>query len=185
MAGFWLLVKATKQEYFFIGFFIGIFWFYWISFSFRYYGDLSWMIPIVMLLIAIVYGVLFLIPALISSSHYLRALFLLLLSQIAPFGFNWFDFELMLYYTPFGLTPVHVGFLMVAILIFKSKKKGFKIIALCLLLASIDFSNEPAPKEPDIDIELAHTNISQSDKWKNENILKNVKENFSIIEKAI
>ncbi|MDR1285963.1 MAG: apolipoprotein N-acyltransferase [Campylobacteraceae bacterium] len=185
LAGFWLLLKASKQEYFLIGFFIGILWFYWISFSFRYYGDLSWMIPIVILLIAIVYGTLFLIPALISGSNYLKALLLLLFSQIAPFGFNWFNFELILYYTPFGLTPLHVGFLMAAILTFTSKKRGLKIIAFCLFLASIDYSSNPLPKEPDINIELAHTKISQNDKWENENILKAVKDNFDTIEKAI
>jgi apolipoprotein N-acyltransferase len=185
LAGFYLLLKANKQESFLIGFFVGILWFYWISFSFRYYGDLQWMIPIVMLLIAIVYGLLFLIPSLISNSHYLKALLLLLFSQIAPFGFNWFNFELILCYTPFGLTALHVGFLMASILIFKSKKKGLKIIAFFLFLASIDFSNNPLPKEPNIDIELAHTDISQSDKWENKNILKAIKNNFSIIEEAI
>jgi apolipoprotein N-acyltransferase len=185
LAGFWLLLKATRQEYFLIGFFIGMLWFYWISLSFRYYGDLYWMIPIVILLIAIVYGVLFLIPALISNSHYIKALLLLLFSQIAPFGFNWFNFELLLYYTPFGLTPLHVGFLMAAILTFMSKKRGFKIIAFCLFLVSFDYSNNLLPKEPNIDIKLAHTKISQSDKWENENIIKAVKENFDTIEEAI
>jgi apolipoprotein N-acyltransferase len=181
LIGFWSLLKATKQEYFLIGFFIGIFWFYWISFSFRYYGELYWMIPIVILLIAIIYGAIFLIPALITNSQYLRALLLLLLSQIAPFGFNWFNFELILYYTPFGLTPLHIGFLMAAVLIFEK----YKIIAFCLLIASVDFSNNPLPEEPNIDIELVHTEIPQNDKWENEQILKDVKNNFYMIEKAI
>ncbi|MDR0408310.1 MAG: apolipoprotein N-acyltransferase [Campylobacteraceae bacterium] len=185
LIGFRLLLRASKQEYFLTGFFIGILWFYWISFSFRYYGDLYWMIPIVVLLIAIVYGTLFLIPALISGSHYVKAFLLLLLSQIAPFGFNWFNFELILYYTPFGLTPLHVGFLMASVLIFASKKRGSKIIAFCLLLASIDYSSNSLPKKPDIDIELVHTKISQSDKWENENIIKSIREDFNMIEKAI
>jgi apolipoprotein N-acyltransferase len=186
LAGFWLLLKSTKKVFFFTGFFVGILWFYWISFSFRYYGDLLWMmIPIVIFLIALVYGLLFLIPSIISSSHYLRALFLLILSQLAPFGFNWFNFELILYYTPFGLTPFHVGFLMAAILTFQSKKKSFKIIAFCLMLASIDFSNKPSFEEPEFDIELAHTNIAQIDKWKNENIIKAIRQNFDMIESAI
>ncbi|MDR2341573.1 MAG: apolipoprotein N-acyltransferase [Campylobacteraceae bacterium] len=185
LAGFWLLLKSGKLGYFLTGFFIGIFWFYWISFSFRYYGELYWMMPIVILLIAIIYGGLFLIPALITESPYLKAFLLLLFSQIAPFGFNWFNFELILHYTPFGLTPLHVGFLMTALLTFRSKIKGLKIIALCLLIASIDFSNNSLLEEPNIDIELAHTKISQNDKWENENIIKSVKNNFDMIEKAI
>jgi apolipoprotein N-acyltransferase len=183
--GLWLLFGSSKLGYFLSGFFIGIFWFYWISLSFRYYGGISWAIPIVIILVASVYGTLFLAARAFTKSPYLQALYLLLLSQIAPFGFNWFDFELMLYYTPFGLTPLHVGFLMAAILVLQNMRKNYKILALCLFIAAFDFSNKDIPTPLQFDVELAHTNIHQSDKWESENILRSVNENFKMIEEAI
>ncbi|MDR3346491.1 MAG: apolipoprotein N-acyltransferase, partial [Campylobacteraceae bacterium] len=185
IAGFWLLFGSSRLGYFLSGFFVGIFWFYWISLSFRYYGGLSWAIPLVITFVACVYGVMFLSSRAFTSSPYLQALFLLLLSQLAPFGFNWFNFELMLYYTPFGLTPLHTALLMAAVLSLKYLRKYYKILALFLLIAALDFSNKELPTPLDFDVELAHTSIPQGDKWESENIIQGVLENFEMIEEAI
>ncbi|MDR2635459.1 MAG: apolipoprotein N-acyltransferase [Campylobacteraceae bacterium] len=184
-AGLWLLFKSDRTGYFFTGFFIGILWFYWISLSFRYYGNLSWMIPIVIVGIGIIYGLLFLIPSLLTNSAYLHAIALVLLSQIAPFGFNWFNFELMLYYTPFGLTSLHVVFLIASILLVQNSGKGYRFLAFICFIAALDFSNKEPPQMPDINLKIVQTNIPQDEKWQTETIVKNVQNNFNFIENAI
>ncbi|MDR1007290.1 MAG: apolipoprotein N-acyltransferase [Campylobacteraceae bacterium] len=184
-AGLWLLFKSNRAGYFFTGFFVGILWFYWISLSFRYYGDLAWLIPIIIIGIGVIYGLLFLIPSLLTNSAYIHAIALVLLSQIAPFGFNWFSFELMLYYTPFGLTSLHAMFLIASILLVQNRRKGYKFLALVCFIAAFDFSNKELPQLPNFDIEIVQTHISQDEKWQTETIISNVQENFKIIERAI
>ncbi|MDR2790704.1 MAG: apolipoprotein N-acyltransferase [Campylobacteraceae bacterium] len=184
-AGLWLLFKSSRAGYFFTGFFVGIFWFYWISLSFRYYGDLSWLIPVVIIGIGVIYGLLFLIPSLLTNSPYLHAIALVLLSQIAPLGFNWFNFELMLYYTPFGLTSFHVIFLIISILLVQHSSKGYYFLAFVCFIAAFDLSNKEPPKMPDFDIQIVQTRISQDRKWETEAIIEHVRENFKNIETAI
>lgn len=182
--GFWFLCRASKIEYFFIGFFIGIFWFYWMSLSFRFY-ELSWAIPLVILIIAAIYGVLFLIPSLISYSPYVRMLSLLVLSQIAPFGFNWFNFELIFYYTPFGLTPLHVASFMLFILFAQNLKGKKRLLAVLFLVLSLDFTNKKMPEPIPFNYTLVQTNIAQNLKWNQDFVYKNLKFNFQKIEDAI
>ena len=47
-----------KHNSFLSGFLIGVFWFWWVGLSFRYY-DLAFLIPLVDFFIAFFYGVLF------------------------------------------------------------------------------------------------------------------------------
>ncbi len=60
LTALFFILKADKKELFWIGFFIGVLWFYWIGLSFRYY-NLSWMIPIVIIFVGLVYGTIFFI----------------------------------------------------------------------------------------------------------------------------
>ncbi|MDR2080716.1 MAG: apolipoprotein N-acyltransferase [Campylobacteraceae bacterium] len=184
-AGLWLLFKSSRAGYFFTGFFLGIFWFYWIALSFRYYGGLSWLIPVVIIGIGVIYGLLFLIPSLLTNSPYLHAIALVLLSQIAPLGFNWFNFELIFYYTPFGLTSFHVIFLIISILLVQNSRKGYYFLAFVCFIAAFDFSNKEPPKMPNFDIKIVQTHISQDSKWETNSIIKHVQENFKDIETAI
>ena len=48
IAGLYLFYKASLNTYPLIGFFTSIFWLWWISLSFRYYG-LSYLIPFVII----------------------------------------------------------------------------------------------------------------------------------------
>ncbi|MDR1976435.1 MAG: apolipoprotein N-acyltransferase [Campylobacteraceae bacterium] len=183
--GLWLLFKSNRAGYFFTGFFVGILWFYWIALSFRYYGDFMWLIPILIFGIGVIYGLLFLFPALLTNSSYLKALTLVLLSQIAPFGFNWFNFELMFYYTPFGLTSLHALFLIISILLVQNNSKGYRFLAVLCFIAAFDFSNNEPPKLPDFDIKIVQTHIPQNEKWEQEGVVKQAQENFKSIEAAI
>jgi len=75
--------------------FIGIFWFWWISLSFKNYGFI-WAMPIGIILTALIYGGLFYILAKISELIYnrwvelsIKSIALFTLSYIHPFGFDW------------------------------------------------------------------------------------------------
>lgn len=184
LIGFYLLLYTSKTGYFFTGFFIGIFWFYWISLSFRYY-DLSFLIPFIIIGIALVYGAMFLIASLISDSPFVRAFFLVLVSQIHPFGFNWFNFELIFYNTPFGLTPLHVLSFMFAIIFFINYKSKIKYLSIVFLVFCLDFSNKETVKEIPFEVSIVNTNISQDIKWDRGFMEKSVKENFEKIQNAI
>ena len=95
-----LIITIDKKSLFFAGFFTGIFWFWWVSMSFRYY-ELTYLIPLIVLLFGIVYGVLFYLSAIINKI-YVRAILFYCLTFIEPFGFNWFKPDLPLINTYFN-----------------------------------------------------------------------------------
>jgi apolipoprotein N-acyltransferase len=89
-----LIITIDKKSLFFAGFFTGILWFWWVSMSFTYY-DLIYLMPFIVLLFGIVYGVLFYLTAIIDKIV-IRAILFYLLVFIEPFGFNWFKPDLPL-----------------------------------------------------------------------------------------
>jgi apolipoprotein N-acyltransferase len=89
-----LIITIDKKSLFFAGFFTGILWFWWVSMSFRYY-DLIYLMPFIVLLFGIVYGILFYLTAIIDKIV-IRAILFYLLVFIEPFGFNWFKPDLPL-----------------------------------------------------------------------------------------
>jgi apolipoprotein N-acyltransferase len=98
--GIILVVFIDKKSLFVSGFFVGILWFYWVSFSFVYY-QLPYLVPIIILVFAFVYGFLFYLTAIIN--HFLpRLILFFLLGFVEPFGFNWFKPELIFLNTYFN-----------------------------------------------------------------------------------
>ena len=107
------------------GFLIGIFWFWWIMMSFRLYG-FPWAIPIGILLMALVYALLFWAAAVLSEqiekkfhlpSLWIKTLFLLTVSMIHPFGFDWFKPELMFVESYLGIEKWRFAIILLAILL--------------------------------------------------------------------
>ena len=96
-----LLLIINKKSMFYAGFFTGILWFWWISYSFVYY-NLVYLIPFVILSIGFIYGILFYFSA-IFKNIFLRILLLYSLNFIHPFGFNWFKIDLPLINTYFNI----------------------------------------------------------------------------------
>jgi len=97
IAALYYLLKASKAEWFWCGFFIGALWMHWISFSLIYF-DLAFLIPIEILGICLVYAFIFRIFA-IFDAPVLRAACFLILKFIHPFGFDWLNFEQVLGYS--------------------------------------------------------------------------------------
>ena len=100
IVGIILVILIDKKSLFVSGFFVGIFWFYWVSFSFVHY-NLPYLIPLVILGFGLAYGVLFYFTAIINH-FFIRLILVFLLGFLEPFGFNWFKPELIFINTYFN-----------------------------------------------------------------------------------
>lgn len=163
LIGAWRTICANAIIWAWSGFFVGIFWFYWMSFSLIYY-DFAYLIPIEILGLGLIEGAIFLAIYLIfrafnrliniKNSRILEFLLLALgfysIQFVHPFGFNWLNWQLPLIDTPFEKVLI---------------SKNSRI--------------------PPFKVEVANTNISQSQQWSKEGRALKVKENFAIIDNAI
>ena len=109
IVGIYRLFLSSRAELFWSGFFVGIFWFYWIGISYQYYG-LELLAPFVIVLIGFCYAMLFVLTDSFQNI-YIRAILLFALSYIHPFGFNWFDFELIFITSLFVSNTINLAIL--------------------------------------------------------------------------
>jgi apolipoprotein N-acyltransferase len=185
VSAFYLLLSLNAKEAFWAGFFTGLLWFYWIALSFRYY-DLAWMIPIVMLFVALIYALLFFAGYFIASklpfSPVFKALFWLGIGYVHPFGFNWFVPDMLLAHTYFNPDKLHFGLLLFALAAL-FLPRWFKLLSLALFLA---FFPQPSssPLAP-LKIKLVTTHIPQNKKWRADTQRSIIEQNLAAIEKAI
>ncbi len=176
-----------KHSFFQTGFFIGIFWFYWISLSFRYY-NLSFLIPLVIFAIGVFYGVVFWIikktENFIKNSYMKKIYYILVFTfafdYLAPFTFDWLKPEILFVNSFFGIDKITLLIFFGAILFYEIDKKF-----LLLLIIPLFFINYDVPKMPKIKIYLASTYVPQNLKWKKFYIPVEIKNNFNLINKAI
>jgi len=162
------LIKSESKVWFWSGFFIGIFWFWWISLSFKNYGFI-WAIPIGILLTALSYGIIFWIFAKISEliSNELiglifKSLSLLIFSYIHPFGFDWFKMELI--FTNSYLGVMKWQFLIILLSIAFAIYKRDTLILIFIIFA-FPFDRYIQAELPDRKIEITNFNINVKDKW--------------------
>ncbi|WP_456479741.1 apolipoprotein N-acyltransferase [Nautilia sp.] len=183
------LLFHSKHKYFGSGFFTGLLWFWWIGLSFRYYG-LTWMIPFVDVLIALFYGFVFLIifktyEFISKKNLYAAKIFLVLVfvfgfDYITPFTFDWFKPEILFVNTVFAVSKA-VLFLVTVSAVFYKELKWFGILLMIFAL----FFKPAFPKEPKLDIYVSYTDVPQDKKWDKNFIPVEIKNNFTIITKAI
>ncbi|BCD68568.1 apolipoprotein N-acyltransferase [Nitratiruptor sp. YY09-18] len=187
--GFYLLINCKRL--FWVGFFIGLFWFWWIGMSFRYY-DLKVFVPIAIIFIALFYGVLFKIIESIARIaakiapflyHVILALALLVLSYIHPFGFNWFIPEIVFVDSYFGYDKLHFAFILTGLVLLSMKKILPALLGITLLLFALH--SYPASPLAPLRIKLVTTHIPQDKKWKIEYLPTIIKQNFAAIDEAI
>jgi hypothetical protein len=131
--------SSDKKSLFWSGFFIGLFWFYWIGFSFRYY-DALYLIPLMMLFVSLGYGIIFWAIG-IFKNPLPRVILFTLLSYLHPLSFNWFIPELTLLDTLFGIQKWQFGLFLLSIALFIELRSWYKSIALLALLASINYNS--------------------------------------------
>ncbi|TET88843.1 MAG: apolipoprotein N-acyltransferase [Sulfurovum sp.] len=174
LTSLYLLLQEEQKTWFFSGFFIGLFWFWWIGLSFEHYG-MVWAIPIVTLFVALGYGIIFwfiaylakkitlLLPAPCSLLPLtLKATGLLVLSYIHPFGFDWLKPELMFVESYLGIEKWQFSIILIAITLSMWKKQ---LLYLFLVLLAYQPTNTTLSTIPD-NIQIVTTHTSVKDKWK-------------------
>ncbi|MEA3418380.1 MAG: apolipoprotein N-acyltransferase [Campylobacterota bacterium] len=167
----YLLLPEERKVWMISGFLIGIFWFWWISMSFRLYG-FPWAMPIGIFAVASVYALLFWSAAYVAEkfeqhwqlpSLWTKALFLLGVSYIHPFGFDWFKPELMLTESYLGIQKWHFALILLSLALTLQKKKLFYLF---LLLFAYQPTFVTDIKQVILqDIELVTTHVPIHDKW--------------------
>ena len=180
-----LFLSQKKEVNFWAGFFTGIFWFYWIALSFRYY-DLGYLIPIIVVIIAIVYAIFFLLLSL-PKEPFLRASLLLVASYIHPFKFSWFKPELLFVDSYLGVSKIDFAIIVytisLSLFLYKKDKKIISIASLTLLILAFNQTTQIKGKIPDIS--LYDQKLPQDKKWlpRYQNII--VQKDFNAIKAAI
>ena len=180
--GVYILLKSDRKIWFWSGFFIGLFWFYWISFSLVYY-NFGYLIPIEILGICLIYGSIFLAVSWLESI-YIKAIFLLFASYVAPFGFDWLNFELIFVDTLFKPTIYTLALVLISIIISIKFSRylglGAMIFSLIISYKSTDnFESLP------FNISLITTELNQNQIWDRNTKNDIIKSNLNIIDQAI
>jgi len=198
MTGFFLFFNK-KHSFFQTGFFIGIFWFWWISLSFRYY-NLTYLIPFIIFFIGVGYGIIFWGLNKVFSffnfklftlpfSLYMWAFFIIFgFDYIKPFTFDWLKPEVLLAATFILPTKLNLFFLMsffIVLQIIKNYHKFWlKILAFLLILMTFIPHQKSIPM-PNLKINLISTHIPQNKKWNKKYIPIEIKNNFKYITNSI
>ncbi|MFC2587697.1 MAG: apolipoprotein N-acyltransferase [Campylobacter sp.] len=182
LAGICVVINLPRSGYFAAGFFVGILWFYWISFSFVYYG-LSWLIPLIILGIGIIYGALFLIAA-FPSFVCLRAVVLFLISYVHPFGFNWLNFEAALTLGAFDPSARGLIFIFLAAICLVCLPKFYKLASILCLVFALQISSKE-PRFLPFEVELTQTSVAQKMRWDKHMKDEFINRNLAMIDDAI
>ncbi len=173
LTSLYFLLREEQKTWFFSGFFIGFFWFWWMSVSFKHY-NMVWAIPIGLIIIALSYGILFWLIAFLakktaslfpSSSSLLllalKAAGLLVLSYIHPFGFDWFKPELMFVQSYLGIEKWQFSIILISITLAVWKRQ---LLYLFLVLLAYQPTTVATSTIPDT-IQIVTTHTSVADKW--------------------
>ncbi len=182
IAALYLLLTIPKKAVLIAGFFIGLFWFYWIGYSFKYTG-VGYITPFVSFGFGIVY-MLFFSPLTLTNKSYIRAVLLFALSFFEPFSFNWMKFELLFTQSYFGIQKWQLFFIFIGLVIIIEFPKKYKIAGIFTLLLALDLTQQTLKRAP-LKIKLVQTKILQEQKWLPQNSYFIVKQNFQAINKAI
>ncbi len=179
IAAFWLWLTLPRTALFWSGFFTGIFWFYWIGLSFRYYG-VFYLYPLMLLFVALAYGFFFWITGL-CKTPLVRALMILGFSYFHPMSFNWFIPELTLVNSFFGIFKWQFALFLSGIALFVMLPKKYKIITLLPLLLSIDPHYDSRLPLPNTKVMLVDSHVDQSKKWNPDYLPETIENNLAAI----
>ena len=174
-----------KRAVLIAGFFTGLFWFYWIGYSFEYNG-VGFMTPIITFFFCIVYMLFFGVLAL-TNKVYLRALLLFALSYVEPFDWNWMQIELVFVESYIGIMKYQLIIVLIALSLPNHIDNKYKFTPLFLLIFASNLmpyaqtTQELAP----LKIKLVATDIKQELKWKRESFNPTVEMTFREITDAI
>ncbi len=189
----YLLMDSSRRVWFFAGLFTGLGWFWWIGVSFIYY-KMVWAIPLLMLAIGLIYGLIFWALAfaaervsnilkrymLYDLSFALKALAILILGQIHPFGFDWYKPELVFVYSCIGIQKWQFAVVLSTIALFLYTKKYYFLLAIFLAFEC----HIPKSVGSGQKIALVQTKIDVQKKWSREYLPKEIETMLLLIQKA-
>ena len=162
-----LFLYIPKRSIPVAGFLIGLFWFYWIGYSFEYQG-VGYMTPIITIAFGFIY-LLFFLPLYFTKKAYIRALLLFGLSFVEPFDWNWLQIELLFVDSYIGIYKYQLLAVLLALSLPQLiNKQQYKYLPLLLLILSINYGYKEQNDAP-LKIKLVQTDIKQAEKWKREN----------------
>ncbi|RQD84205.1 apolipoprotein N-acyltransferase [Campylobacter hepaticus] len=166
-----LLKNKNAKNYFWIGFFVGILWFWWLGLSSIYF-NLNYLTFIIPLIIGLVYGTLFSLCYLLKFD-FLRLCGIFCLSFIHPLGFDWLNWGIFTVYGFFD--PSYRGIIslfLMAYFIYEGYISRYYKIAIIIILFFIGFQyNEKVASTLNVKYKLINTNISQDQKFLQANLI--------------
>ncbi|MGB3962771.1 MAG: apolipoprotein N-acyltransferase [Sulfurimonas sp.] len=182
LAAFALMLYMPKRSLLIGGFLIGLAWFYWIGYSFKYQG-VGWMTPFITFGFALVYMLFFGVLAL-TNKVYIRAILLFGLSFVEPFDFNWMQLELVFVESYIGVFKYQFALVLVALSLPSYMSRSWRFAPLFLLLFSLNYGYEKQKDAP-LKIKLVETKILQEEKWQRENLNATIMMVYTEIRSAI
>ena len=185
--GFFLYFKLSRLGAFICGGCIGILWFYWVGFSFQFYG-IAYLMPLAWIVFFSVYGTLFYVFCFFKNPLY-RLATLMLSSFIHPFGFNWFIMESALVKSYFFPSKLTLFLLLLGIIIFSAflEKKFYKtsLVWLALLYFVLPTNTPMQQANQPLKVKTTRTEIPQDLRWQSEQLHTIITQNHRIILDAI
>jgi apolipoprotein N-acyltransferase len=184
--GIYILLKSNRYQAFVFGFFVGIFWFYWIPISFIHYG-FPILMPFGIAIIALFYGFLFYVVGWLKSI-YVKSLAIVLISFVHPFGFDWLIMNLPFVESYFGVEIWQFVIILISIILFIVLPKKIKFYSLVLIMLSLDYSGILSLKSKNefpLKTKIITTHIDQSQKWLPEFTVPVIYQNIGYIDSAI
>ena len=178
-----IFLNIHKRSAFAFGFFVGIFWFYWIGLSFRYTNSI-YLVYIIPIVVGVIYAI-FMYLALFFNNIIFRSVTLSLISYVTIFGFDWFVPDAMLSFSIFKVDKISFVIIVAILAIISIRQlKIFRFLAIFLLFFAVDYDIKKI-RIPSEKILLTQTNIDQKDKWVGNNLNKIIQHNINLIENAI
>lgn len=182
LGAFALFLYIPKRSVLLAGFTIGLLWFYWIGYSFKYQG-VGYMEPIVTIGFGFIY-LLFFAPLALTNNALIRALLLFGLSFFYPFNWNWMQIELPFVNSYFGIYKYQLALILLALSLPSVLKKPYKYLPLLLLIGAVNYGYPPQQDAP-LKIKLVATDIKQDYKWTREALSPTIYMVFTEIQHAI
>lgn len=180
---FFRVLLFNKKALALFGFFVGLFWFYWIGLSFRYVG-LAYAVPLVIIGMGLAYALIFWLLGFIRPYYVRAAALLIYFDLITPFGFEWLKPEILLVNSFFGIGKTDLFLFLGSVTLFIFLKgKRYRPAALLPLLLALDLGAKVPPK--DAGIVLAGTDYAQDFKWDRNHRSEIIDDSLKAIDRAI
>ena len=178
----YFLLVIPKRALFITGFLTGVLWCNWMAVSLQYY-DLSYLSPVILIGIGLVYSLIFYLFALFDRLTF-RILTIFAFTFFAPFGFNWMKFELLFVDSYIGTSKQDFLLILLAFYLI-IKLKQYKILGLIPIFFAISLPKGEFIDNPIAKIHMPQMYVNQDLKWQKEYRETLNEKNYEEILKAI